>query len=375
MTKITILCSLKIKPNRGGPTGYLANLQNGLPKNQRTLEFITPAEHRTFKVISRIANIIKNKKTRETLLNKIKGAIIRRELKRREPNFIMCHSPEDLVATNQIYLRSLQSLPKPKWILMCHSPTLPSEQEEELQTYAGITPNVADVQRIEREAFTLADYICKPSPHSMDAYENKLSQILKQKKEIIIASGCPPLQKIERNAVRSKFNIRTRFVICYIGRHWKTKGYERLKDIARSVLSTREDVTFLIAGKLNPAIPPLDHPRWIELGWAPPEEVFSASDIFLLASEKTYYDLVVPEALSIGLKCILSHVGGNRDFPGVCPQVDTFRSNEEAISLINSYFALSDQERQAISKEIKKTTTSFSQQRLSLIDTFIPSPI
>lgn len=67
---------------------------------------------------------------------------------------------------------------------MCHSPTLPSEQEEELQTYAGITPNVADVQRIEREAFTLADYICKPSPHSMDAYENKLSQILKQKKKL-----------------------------------------------------------------------------------------------------------------------------------------------------------------------------------------------
>lgn len=73
-----------------------------------------------------------------------------------------------------------------------------------------------------------------------------------------------------------------------------------------------------------------------------------------MPNRESYFDLVIPEALSIGLKCVLSNVGGNIDFNRMCSNIGLFSSDAEAMEMIDAYLSLSEDERNRVSEELKE---------------------
>lgn len=355
MKKLAIFSSCEIHPI-GGPSGYLYNLTKALSNLDSCIKFIFPAQqpYSLFQIVFRLlCSCIPSKNLRHKVRRYIQLRHIANCInKSSKSDFFMCHSCQDLNLLDRLWKDGFIKYKKPYFILMSHSPTLPSEELQESAHYQGNYIDFNALKLNDIAAFESANLIVSPSKNAMNSYYKDIPQILNTKQFYYITTGCQALKKHDKNEMREKFNIRTPFVICYVGRHWKIKGYDSIKIIAEKLLSERNDVTFLIAGKQNPTLPPLIHPRWIELGWANSAEVFSCADIFLLPSRESYFDLVIPEALSVGLKCILSNVGGNIDFHEICPEIDIFSSNEEAIKAIHSYLSLSLSVRSEISSRL-----------------------
>lgn len=150
--------------------------------------------------------------------------------------------------------------------------------------------------------------------------------------------------------LRKKYNIKTPYIISYIGRHNKIKGYDLLKDIAEKVLAERDDVTFLIGGKLSPDIEPLNHPRWIELGFVNPPDVLSISDCFILPNRQTYFDLVLLEVMSMGVPVFASATGGNKSVYEATNAINLYKDIDECVEQITAYLDL-DEDKQLALKE------------------------
>lgn len=359
---ITIFCSYKISIG-GGPSGYLYNLRSSFKKVPLDIDFIFPSEipYSIFLRIFRLfASCIPIKHLRHKTRKYIEKLHIASCINSKPSStFFMCHSCYDLNLVNNLWKNGRIRHNRPRFILMSHSPTLPSTELLEIANYSGKKINFSTLLEEDIKAFSLAEIVVSPSENAMNSYRKEAPNILHSKFMYYITTGCPALRRHDKIMMRKKFHVHTNFVICYVGRHWFIKGYDRLKEIAQQILSIRNDVTFLIAGNPNKAIPPLEHPCWIELGWADSSEVFSCSDIFLLPSRESYFDLVIPEALSTGLKCIVSNAGGNIDFHKICSDIDIFSTNSEAIEKINSFFSLSEIQRSQISEILKIQHNTF----------------
>lgn len=355
VNKIGIFYSKEIKKG-GGPSGYLYNLREALRGGTHQIEFIFPKEqnYAFLLLIGRVfASILPVRKIRHKVREYLYGRHIANCINACSGIVaIMFHSCSDINLVKKLWDKGYIKRNKPKFVLMSHSPVLPSFELQEQADYCKSSVDIVELKNADITALKLADLVIAPSKNAMNAYREEFPELMSQKDIRYIVTGCPPLDRFDKDEVRKKYNIKTKFVICYVGRHWKVKGYDRLLYIAQKILQMRNDVTFLIAGKQNPAIKPLFHSRWIELGWADPAEVFCCSDIFLMPSRESYFDLVIPEALSTGLKCIISNVGGNIDFSRMCSHIDLFSNDKEAIERVNQYLALPERERCNISKEI-----------------------
>lgn len=366
--KVYIFYSGKIREGVGGPAGYLFNLEKGLLKiREQRFVFLNPGRKsnnhwRFYKTLCLLSELLIFRKFKHKARQMIRVFEIRNLLITHRPEVLMFHGCSDFVWVKKIWERYLSDIPEPKWILMSHCPTRPSEELREALSYGdNIDDTVIEgVERDERIAFDAADVICSASLHAMDGYGKRLLAQINDKARIYIPSGCLALYPIfDSRVVREKFGIKTKYVVCYVGRHWITKGYVRLKELGKSVLEKHEDITFLIAGRVNPYIPPLKHPRWIELGWANPAAVYACSDAFVMPSVESYFDLVIPEAMSCGLKCFLSNVGGNIDFHKLCPEIEVFTSLTEGEQKLIQYLRMTKEEREAESLRIKKRFDDF----------------
>lgn len=103
------------------------------------------------------------------------------------------------------------------------------------------------------------------------------------------------------------------FVITYFGRHTSIKGYDILKMVGKNLLHKYPNLYFLCAGRGE--ISPLQHPRWIELGFIKnANELMSQSSLYILPNRETHFDLVTLEILRAGIPLILSDTGGNKFF-------------------------------------------------------------
>ena len=101
----------------------------------------------------------------------------------------------------------------------------------------------------------------------------------------------------------------------YIGRHNKVKGYDFLKELGIKVLEKYNDVVFVIGGEISGEILPIEDKNWVEFGWTKEGyNIIKNSDIFVLPNEKTYFDLILLEVLSMGTPVLLSETGGNKYF-------------------------------------------------------------
>ena len=212
------------------------------------------------------------------------------------------------------------------------------------------------IERMDKYAFEHADYIIFPCPEAEEPYYHiwpyfKTLHNLKTEAFKYVLTGIPEARaKRGRDEVLSEMNIpNDAFVVSYVGRHNKIKGYDVLKIIGERYLDTDENVWFLCAGKEAP-LKRLEHPRWKEVGWTTePHSYIGASDVFVLPNRETYFDIIMIELLSLGKIVIASNTGGNKWFKkNQCPGIFLYDSIEEAVSLINKVKLLSKEERERL---------------------------
>ena len=171
----------------------------------------------------------------------------------------------------------------------------------------------------ERQCYKKADYLMFPCKEAREPYEKnmRIRQLFHamEQKFIYCPSAIQDVEIDEKRMQRfSDFGIpKDAFVITYFGRHNKIKGYDILKQIGEQLLPKYPNLYFLCAGKGE--IEPLQHPRWIELGFiSNTAELLQQSNLYILPNRETYFDLIVLEVLRSATPLILSLNGGNRYF-------------------------------------------------------------
>lgn len=177
----------------------------------------------------------------------------------------------------------------------------------------------------ELKCYKSADYIMFPCKEAREPYEKEptIKKILTSKENNIFYIPTGILKDISTtNIDLSIYGIPSQsFVIGFFGRHSKIKGYDLLKDVAERLLKKYDNLYFLCAGKGE--VPPLNHPRWIELGFINNiQDFLPKCDLYILPNQDTYFDLIVLEIFRAGTIALLSNNGGNRYFKNL-PQKET----------------------------------------------------
>ncbi|MBM7833066.1 glycosyltransferase family 4 protein [Clostridium sardiniense] len=313
----------KVNKRSGGPAGYLYNLFDGIKKNNiKNIKLLEDYNSETYinkqnKVKKSLVNIIKHK-----LPSVYEKKLINQEKNSEEVyidedcNFIHFHNVKDIVRYKKENKKNV------KLILTSHSPEAPSqEQVNSLRASLKTNYNFTKLKNFlyrnyDIKAFELADYIIFPSEESMDPYKetiNGFEKLIKNKNLEFMMSGVEKLQfKLDRETFRNKYNIpNDAFLISYIGRHNKVKGFDILKMITQKLWEKGMNV-YVVTGGIGD-IEPLKNEKWIDIGWTDdPGSIVNSSDLFILPNRRTYFDLVLLEVLSIGVPVIASNTGGNK---------------------------------------------------------------
>lgn len=177
------------------------------------------------------------------------------------------------------------------------------------------------IKAAENWAFRNADKIMFPAEEAMEPYlkDTSFRRIFLNKKSDIVFCPTAILPKTFDenyiNNLRGKYNIPDdAFLISYIGRHNKIKGYDIIKNIATEIYKKGLNIYFIIAGIQGPLYK-LENDKWIEIGWTDKaSEIIKASDLFILPNRETYFDLVALEVLRSGCPILMSLTGGNKYF-------------------------------------------------------------
>lgn len=247
-------------------------------------------------------------------------------------------------------------------LLQSHTP-VPSAQEisDGMPKLSKVLmPNCQkDYERVDRYAFDRADYIIFPCKEAEEPYEllwpyYKEIQKRRCSSYRYILTGikeCTP--KRDRNTVRRELSIpENDFVISYIGRHNKVKGFDLLKDISQKLYKEDKCIWTISAGNETP-IKRLEHPQWREIGFTNDAHSYiNASDIFILPNRMTYFDIVMLEVLSLGKVVVASRTGGNSFFEkqGV-KGVFLYNTVMEAVQVIKQLKNLPKQELERLGNE------------------------
>ncbi|MCA8883464.1 MAG: glycosyltransferase family 4 protein [Rhodobacteraceae bacterium] len=310
----------------GGASGYLANLRAGLDLLETpprvAIEMLSrraswapaaPADHsvqalhHTVHWYERIENLM------------LSGDYASR-IAAMAPKSLHAHTATDMVGALQHY--SGQGPQRPLLIYTSHSPE--SWGKEVADQWRVRLPDQRDacarleraLRAIEAKAFRGSDVWIFPCAEALDAYLETVPEfhVWMQDRDIrFMPTGTLPLQTtLDPDAAKSAFGLTGATVVSFIGRHVPVKGYDLFRDAMMRLLHRHPGLVVLVAGAADGIAPP-DHPRWIELGWFDrPGDVLMASDLFVLPNRRTYYDLVLLEALSVGVPVLATDTGGNR---------------------------------------------------------------
>lgn len=335
----------------GGPSGYLANLEHGLsqilkPNNFEIQICAKEKQHESHKKPSRWKNLILKLRQSSKLFNCVyarwhpkynrdlistcefleqieKNVIVDCEIFL-DPNVksVHCHTFTSAILVDNT-LKRLGVRDKIKLLLTSHSPEAPSMELTNSYIEKGFSRErvsrlIKACEIAERRAFVVSDILVFPCKEAMEPYEQTIDgfkNIIKGKDIRFIPTGSVGLKaEITRELARTKFNITNdKKAICFIGRHSEVKGYKFLVEASSEVLQRRQDILFLVAGKATGQLEPPNSTRWKELGWINPAELLLAADLFVLPNKRTYFDLVLIEALSIGIPILASATGGNKN--------------------------------------------------------------
>lgn len=341
----------------GGPSGYLYNLMSGLQLIENppiSIEFLTKANG--FSNSSSRARNIYNKlplciKVLYRIYGHWKGY---RALKKHKVSY----DSEFFSQFDYIHFHDCFSLYKQKdalnnykgiIILQSHCPKPPQfekieDQYSPLERFLYGKSHLKDYTECVRFAFNRANYIifpCKEAEESYYKYWDEYAKIHESRKVDIkyLPTGlkdCKDKIKFTREQVRTEYKIpQDAFVVSFVGRHNKVKGYDRLCRVA-CMLKNIDNLYVFVAGEEYPLKHP-DHPRWIEVGWTnDPYSIINASDLFILPNQETYFDLVLIEVLSLGKAALVSKTGGNKYFENLESGIVYFETEDECASILTS---------------------------------------
>lgn len=327
--------------NTGGPKGYLYNIYEYLKKN--------PRKEIVF-LIDLIKPVPNNKNiqiAKSSLINKIitdikQYVVFLWHIYRRKYDNMQGFNINDFPAVHiheiADYYKFKNTFPNyhGKVIVTSHCPC--PWTYEKLNPYDGFVKLIRPyVVHKECMVYNGADYLMFPCANAREPYE--VNSLIKKtfnknnEKFFYVPSSILDLD-IEEDRIQkiSELGIpKDAFVITYFGRHNYIKGYDILKKVGKTLLEKYPNLYFLCAG--NGEIAPLDHPRWIELGFIKnTHELLYQSDLYISCNRETYFDLVVLEILRSSTKALLSSTGGNVYFKEL--------DNSETIGI--DYFDIND---------------------------------
>ncbi|WP_289127922.1 glycosyltransferase family 4 protein [uncultured Clostridium sp.] len=328
----------------GGAAGYLFNLKTQLDiEGIDSVEFIqgeskeSKVKKHLPKFIREILFIIKRYLDYTMLMSKIekkaKVDLNEYDIIHFHNSFSMYKVKDSLKEYKGTVLLTSHS-PKPMFLEIFEDVITPIERKLFKKKYMKLS-------QVDKYAFNRADNIVFPCVEAEEPYYrnwdeyNNIKESNKDKYKYILTGINSAYSKMNREEIREKYNIpKEAFVISYVGRHNKTKGYDVLKTIGKRLLED-ENSYFLIGGKEEP-ITGIVNNRWIEVGWTnDPYSLIGASDVFILPNKETYFDIVMLEVLSLGKIIIASRTGGNKYFDTDDENgVLLYNSTEEALNLI-----------------------------------------
>jgi glycosyltransferase involved in cell wall biosynthesis len=175
------------------------------------------------------------------------------------------------------------------------------------------------LKNIDVFAYTKANILVFPCKEATESYLDcwpEFNQLLQAKKVTYLTTGVTTSHGLQnKEQVRNQMNIpSTAFVITYVGRKLKVKGYDLLLAAAKRLLETHSDIYFIVVGKKD-ELKSWFHERFIETGWTDdPFSFVEAGDLHVVPNRYTNFDLNVLEVLSLGKPMLLSNTGGNKFF-------------------------------------------------------------
>lgn len=378
----------------GGPTGYLANLLDGLNRIEYSAQpqifFDTapkpqPQPPLELKGIYRWIHAFLDQ---EEGRKRFYVNHISRHSRREHENYVrflsnsgsMACIPElfhkiNLAQTRTIHVHTVgdavkvkNSLKKAgaehiKVMLTSHTPEAPSQEYYKgyLEQWYS-TKRAKEIRRlwqqVERRAFEASDILVFPSKEAMEPLRDGMQDFdrLIRKKDIrFVPSGVKKLSSaLSREEAKKKYGLEGTFLVGYIGRHNAVKGYDILQEAAKKVWKKQKEICFLIGGAQGATFGPLKDRRWIEAGWVDPADLFQALDVFVLPNRMTYFDLVLLEAMSMGVPVLASNTGGNRSVQDETQALLLYDGTPETLAeKILEFYQTPDEAKEEIRKKIQ----------------------
>lgn len=336
--------------NAGGPDGYLAHLKLGLGAlDQPPLgaDFIgeapiqtkpaTPPTQAAHPIVAALGDLRRNLTSRIHLLTGFPRKL--------DPFFYRSKGPDEetlaALRTHDVvhvhFTRDADVLLRlreaGRWsgkiILSSHSPETPAlEMAATLKPkhYCGRYYEYLEKALLERDlaAFRGADAWIFPSEGAMEPYHQTLpgfTELAKHKTVRFLPTGIRAKDRPAQEAVSARrIAPPGALQIAFVGRHESVKGYDLFVEAALRFLDEHPSAHVVCAG--TGPLPPPSHPRWHELGRINDvHALMAASDLFVLPNRRTYYDLVLIEALAAGIPVLATATGGNRDVAAQCEAV------------------------------------------------------
>ena len=338
----------------GGPSGYLYNLISGIQTVDNTflkIDFLEKVQSKNSSYFRKIydklpLNLKKFYRIYGRLLGFHKMKKIRGSLDYTffsEYDYIHFHDCFSLYKQKEA-LKDYKGV----IILQSHCPKPPQlekieDQYTPFERFLYGKRHLEEYTKYVRYAFERANYIIFPCEEAEESYFKHwkeyasihASRVNNIKYLPTGLKDCIGKVKLSKEQVRARYGIpNDAFVISFVGRHNKVKGYDRLCRIAE-LLKEKNNIYILAAGEEYPLRRPA-HPRWIEVGWTKdPYSIISASDVFILPNRETYFDLVLIEVLSLGKAAVVSRTGGNKYFEKLETGMKYFDTEEECSSIIS----------------------------------------
>lgn len=283
-------------------------------------------------------------------------------VKNSKVKLIHCHYIIDAVKVINTLKR--EGLNDVKVILTSHVPESAADEHYNIWRENGYSHvNSLKIKKImaeiEKFAFAQSDILLFPCKEALEPYYQTIKDFdkwLVNKDIRFFDTGAKELKStLSKKEARNKFKCNKKYVISFLGRHVKVKGYDILKEAGLDILSQRDDVMFLVGGKERPEVPAPKHRNWRELGWVNPADVLKACDLFILPNRMTYFDLVTLEVLSAGVPIIASETGGNKKVQKDTGALILFDcTKEDLIKKINDFLNLDDENKKSISENCIK---------------------
>lgn len=345
--------------NTGGPSGYLFNIktyiENIAPQYKQQIIFLSDLI--TFTPVQQSPSFFK--KIYSYFTHDIQQIIKWYS----PPKLDLKANTIDYNQFNVIHFHSTQSLNEAydllkeknfhgKIVLTSHSPQPATEEMINGFSLLGKCLKKIYLWKLFKKEIAIwekADYIMFPVKNALEPYtkHNVFYNFYSSFKEKFIYCPTGILKKDEKpnkNVIKEKIGIpKDSFLISYIGRHNKIKGFDVLKDLGKQILTSdsQNRIYFVIGGQETP-IKGLNHSHWKELGWINySNDLIAASDLFILPNKETYFDLIALEVLRTGTPILMTETGGNKYFKNIIKSqlkygIFFFKPNITPIEEINS---------------------------------------